>query len=127
MSEFKPTKKQADEALAFLSHEIDAPAYFTRLAELGIQPRNEQEAEDMFKIGLALEGTQTAQTKESADRNPFLAEALRRLDPTSDVPQAELDKYAKAAAEQLPLAKAAALVYSHIVRGGELAEDEVEE
>lgn len=124
MSEFKPTKKQAQEARDFLTYEIDAPAFFTRLAELGVQPRNEKEAEDLYSIGLALQGAAGSQVKESSDSNPFLAEALNRLNPMAGIPQEELDAYAKAAAEQLPLAKAAALVYNHVLNGGELVDDE---
>jgi hypothetical protein len=123
-TEFKPTKKQAEEAVAFLNDEIIAPAYFTRLAEHGIQPRTEKEAQQLYQIGMALKGAQTNQTKAASDDNPFLVEALNRINPTANLPAAEMEEYAKAAAEQLPLAKAAALVYAHIAQGGELAEDD---
>lgn len=125
-NEFKPTQKQAEEAMAFLGNEIEAPAFFTRLAEHGIQPRTQKEAEQLYEIGLGLQGAQTGQTKVAEDDNPFLTEALNRVNPAANIPKEEMESYAKAAAEQLPLAKAAALVYAHCAQGGELAEDEAD-
>ncbi len=125
-TEFRPTVKQAEEALAFISQELDGPAYFARLAEHGIEPRTQKEAEQLFEIGVALSGAaQDGQLKQAAEGgdNAFLSEALNRLNPLANVPQEQLDAYSKEAAEKLPLAKAAAMVYAHMLNGGEIVED----
>ena len=128
-NEFRPNVKQAEEAMAFLSQEIDGPAYFARLAEHGIEPRTQKEAEQLFEVGLLLDGAaQDGQLKQASagGDNAFLNEALRRLNPMADVPQEQLEAYSKEAAEKLPLAKAAALVYAHMLNGGEVADESSE-
>jgi hypothetical protein len=114
-----------------MASEIHAPAFFEKLSAYGIAPRTQAEADQLLELGVTLYSAESqGQYKSAADaaqeqRNPFLDAVLNRFVPGQ---QAASDDQIKAAALQAvqgdDIVKAAALVYNHVMSGGELAADE---
>jgi len=122
MSTQLPTVEQGQEAFAFMGQQVYAPAFFEKLASLGIEPGTEKEAEQLLQIAATLR--QHMPVKQASDENEFLSHALHRLQPPQK--QADLSTLVKRSADSLvqqdALTKAAALTYAHVMTGGELAQ-----
>jgi len=129
MSEMLPTVEQATEACDYMATRVHAPAFFEKLAEFNIAPRNDAEAAQMLQLGAMLHQAEIdGQYKTAADamneaENPFLAQALGQFVP-GDTALGSVKEAALAAVNEDDLVKAAALVYGHVVSGGDVAESE---
>jgi len=126
MSNQLPTQDQAIQAQSYMIDQIHVPAFLEKLAGYGIQPRNQAEVKQLIQLGAVLaEAEDSGRIKSAADsENPFLAYLLQGAMPK----QASVDLNTSIAynASQLirgnELAKTAALIYGHVVGGGELAQ-----
>jgi len=124
-----PTEEQAKEACAFMAVEVHAPAFFEKLAAHGIQPRNQAEADQLLQLGAVLhQGETDGQYKSAAvvaqeQENPFLSAVLGRFAPQGPT-QRDVDDHIKTASQQAVeqdgLVKAAALVFNHVMSGGDV-------
>jgi len=130
-----PTESQAEAACNYMAAEIHAPAFFEKLSSLGIEPRTEAEAGQLLEIGAMLHRAEAKGQYKSAaavaqeQTNPFLAAVLDRFRPqaTQEDVDETLNKFAAEAVQSDELAKAAALIFNHVIAGGELAKDKTEE
>ena len=136
-----PTKAAAEEAYNFLTLEIDSPAFFAKLAEEGIVPRNEAEAQQLWELGHQVEQRVAAGHLKLANapihpnapgENAFLASALDAVagaQPAA-VKEANADAFIQDQVRQLvrsnDVAKQAALICAHVELGGELADNPAE-
>ena len=131
-----PTVQMAAESEQWLSEQVHAPAFFEKLAAAGIEPRSQAEARQLLTMGSQLYQLEqdgqykTAAAEADETPNPFLAHCLDRLGVDSQQHAGATrhqEAYVKQAALETvrhnPIALHAGLVYDHVVRGGELAED----
>jgi hypothetical protein len=136
----KPTETQANEACAFMAAEVHAPAFFEKLASVyGIRPRTQAEAAQLLQLGaVTYAAAQNGQYKSAAmqaqqqkeEGNPFLTNLLNQMTPAAQ-PQVDLETHVKQAAlkavKQDELTKTAALVYLHLLSGGEVTPEQTEQ
>jgi hypothetical protein len=105
--------------------QIHVPAFLEKLASYGIQPRNRAEVKQMIQLGAVLaEAEDTGRIKSAQDtENPFLTHLLQNAMPkyATDV-DAAIATSAAQLVQSNDLAKTAALIYGHIVGGGEIAQ-----
>jgi len=106
---------------------VHVPAFFEKLASLGIQPKTQAEATQLLQLGAVLAQAEAdGQTKQAQDGNPFLNHVLQRA--TGRPQGVNIDQMIKNSADSMiaadddGLAQTASLVYAHAVTGGELAE-----
>jgi hypothetical protein len=127
-----PTEEQAKESYAYMAQEIYAPAFFEKLAAQDIRPQNEKEAQQLLQLGDELAAAEAQGLhKASADAgdgdNPFLTHALNRVRGVSAAAVAPEDRIKHAGAQlahQDTIAKNAALIYGHMLQGGEITSAE---
>lgn len=128
MSTPLPTRDQAIQAQSYMIDQIHVPAFLEKLASYGIQPRNRAEVKQMIQLGAVLaEAEDSGRIKSAQDEeNPFLAHLLKNAMPKQASANTDLDTAVAYDAAQLvqtnELAKTAALIYGHVVGGGEIAE-----
>ena len=125
-----PTNEQAREACAFMAQEIHVPAFFEKLAAHGIEPKSEAEAQQLLQLGGTLHQAEqrgqykTAATQAQEQGNPFLDYVLEKLQsaqPSSEQVENHVKQAATTLTSDNDLARTAALVYGHVLNGGELA------
>jgi len=93
-----------EDAVTRLWQRIHVPVFFAKLAELGIRPQDDAEAEIYLKMGAKLHGAELANTASGAmTKTSVAAEANSRLDATL----AELGLAAPAAPDDSQLLKIA--------------------
>lgn len=91
-----------DPATAYntLCTEVHRPVYFAKLAEYGVVPRSEAEAETLFKIGYQLlQLEQNELVKQAAGQGAFLSDVAGELDRVLGV-QPEIQDHALKQAAQ---------------------------
>jgi hypothetical protein len=124
-----PTEQQAIEAQSFMSQEIYGPALFDKLASYNVRPRTQAEAAQFLKLASELADKEarglykTAAQAQAEVGNPFLAHCLGQLGINAPSPAAmggQLEKDAAEFVAQNPIAKNAALVYAHLLAGGQV-------
>lgn len=127
-----PTVQMAAESEQWLSEQIHAPAFFEKLSAAGIEPRSRAEAEQLLVLGGRLSELEsqgqykTAAAEADESPNPFLAHCLDQLGAATPSPvQGEHVKQAALQTVRMdPIALQAGLIYDHVLRGGELAQEE---
>jgi hypothetical protein len=130
MSIATPTAEQAQQACAYMAADVHAPAFFTKLAAHGIEPRTQAEAEQLLQIGAVLQQAENeGQFKQAEDTsgNPFLTYVLQRLTPegpTQEQVEASIKQAADQVVAQNSVAKIAALIFNHVATGGDVAAEE---
>lgn len=122
-----PTEDQARESCAFMAQEIHVPAFFEKLAQYDIRPKTEAEAQQMLQYGALLhQAEQNGQLKtatETDEGNPFLAHVINKLaavQPSEQQTTDYVEKLAHCMAADNDIARMAALVYGHVVAGGDV-------
>ena len=131
MSANAPTQTEAQQALQFMAEQVYGPAIFEKLAANGIRPRDVTEARQLLQLASTLEQAEAAGIYKSAatsepSENQFLNHVNSRL-------QSALAPYANGCdtvqdgaltlVRNDPLSKTAALLYAHVLKGGEVTED----
>lgn len=131
------TKEQADASYAYMSNEIDANAFFEKLASFGVRWETQADMEALYKQGLILKDLEDRgqlkqaglQPQPQTRDNPFFAASLQRLTKLAgaviNTPEAE-DAMLKQAALELvrsnELARNAALIFTHVANGGQVVD-----
>jgi hypothetical protein len=129
-----PTKEAAALAHQFVTQELDAPAFFEKLAMEGFAPRNAAEAQQLLEMGVRLADMEARGLYKSAAAtaaetgNPLLSGILTKLDKyaAAYTPPAARDDMILSAMTKLAgeneIVRNAALIFAHVANGGQLAE-----
>jgi type IV secretory pathway VirJ component len=125
-----PTQEQGAQATAYLLHEIDTPVFLEKLAEFGIQPQNQTEAEQLVQLGLMVEAAEQQGTFKMAEAEPesnnFLDHAIGNLQKyaQANTTPPQVEDQALQFVNGNETAKTAALLFNYMSQGGELAPEE---